>query len=43
MSVGQWNIEKNRGIASGMLRKERGIVRKKTATPSGIVRKIAGV
>jgi hypothetical protein len=39
----EWNIEKIREIASGMLRKDRGIVRKKTTTPSGIVRKFAGV
>ena len=35
----EWNIEKTLGIARGMTRKERGIVRKKTETPSGILRK----
>ena len=39
----EWNIEKTRGIASGMARKHRGIMRKKTQTPSGILRKISGV
>jgi hypothetical protein len=39
----EWNIEKTRGIDSGMVRKERGIERKKTETPSGILRKMSGV
>ena len=39
----EWNIEKIRGIASGMTRKERGIMRKKLGTPGGMVRKIPAV
>ena len=39
----EWNIEKIRGIASGMTRKERGIMRKKLGAPSGMVRKIPAV
>jgi hypothetical protein len=39
----EWNIEKIRGIASGMTRKERGIMRKKLGAPSGMVRNIPAV
>jgi hypothetical protein len=39
----EWNIEKIRGTASGMTRKEHGIMRKKLGAPSGMVRKIPAI
>ena len=39
----EWNIEKIREIASGMMRKERGIMRKKLGAPGGMVRKIPAI
>jgi hypothetical protein len=37
----QWNAEKIPGVGRGMVRKGRGIVRKKPGVPSGMLRKIS--
>jgi hypothetical protein len=39
----EWNFEKIRGVVSGMVRKARGMLRKKTGDLSGILRKTHGI